>query len=335
MARTTKPLITGDRLRRGCWLALLLGTLAAVGGRVPGAPAAVAVLSLGTFGPLIRAWRGAEGTELRPALLWMFVAVALTSLSQLIALGEPPGSGAPVAGHLVYLAALSALAGGVSILNARRPGGGAWALLMMLLVVVLLIPWLEGSGLARSPSPLSRLRLAAPWSIFYAILTATVVCNLLPGRHGGGAFCMACGWLAVFLALTGRVPVARLGVVWSFWGLSVALAGWMEDVAASRPDRSESELDRLWLWFRDHWGVAWALRVQDRFNRAAESSGWPIRLSWHGTAPVPGAGSGAPATIPAAVATLKGLLRRFASARRLDQAAAGWSPCEPRGVGRS
>jgi hypothetical protein len=75
----------------------------------------------------------------------------------------------------------------------------------------------------------------------------------------------------------------------------------------------------MWGWFRDAWGVVWALRVQERFNRAAETAGWPIRLAWHGVVPV---GSDGPVEIPPeAAATLAGLLRRFATAQRIEEAA--------------
>ena len=50
----------------------------------------------------------------------------------------------------------------ISVLNARTPGGGAWAILMALLVLVFLIPWLEGAGLRRAPIGLGRLRLDQP-----------------------------------------------------------------------------------------------------------------------------------------------------------------------------
>jgi hypothetical protein len=76
--------------------------------------------------------------------------------------------------------------------------------------------------------------------------------------------------------------------------------------------------------FRDHWGVVWALRVRERFNRSAEAAGWPIRLTWHGVVPAPDGGGdrgGAPPEV--AEATLIGLLRRFATEDRLASWAEG------------
>jgi hypothetical protein len=78
--------------------------------------------------------------------------------------------------------------------------------------------------------------------------------------------------------------------------------------------------ERLWLWFRDHWGVVWALRVRERFNREAELAGWPVRLSWFGLEQVDSPSGDQPAAAPAlAETTLRGLIRRFAQPWRLDQ----------------
>jgi hypothetical protein len=92
---------------------------------------------------------------------------------------------------------------------------------------------------------------------------------------------------------------------------------------------ARSGLDAAWTWFRDHWGVVWALRVQERFNQSAEAQGWPIRLGWYGVSPES-------ADVPdAAEATFKSLLRRFAEPGRIDEVLAGTSPspCQPPGGG--
>ena len=79
--------------------------------------------------------------------------------------------------------------------------------------------------------------------------------------------------------------------------------------------------ERLWFWFRDHWGVVWALRVQERFNREAELVQWPVRLTWFGLYPADPLGTGAaPPCPPEAEAVFRGLIRRFAQPWRLDQA---------------
>ena len=79
---------------------------------------------------------------------------------------------------------------------------------------------------------------------------------------------------------------------------------------------------RLWFWFRDNWGVAWALRVLERFNRAAEVSHWPVRLTWFGIVPLPGEAGALPPPSPEELeTTFRNLMKRFAASRRLDEVA--------------
>ena len=133
--------------------------------------------------PWMAAWRGARGTD-SAAVTWAGLALLIGLISQGVAGTESLHSGRPMAGHLVYLMVLASFAALISVLNARWPGGGAWAILMALLVLVFLIPWLEGPGWARKAQGLSRLRLDAPWSLFYVLVVIAGVTNYLPTRYG-------------------------------------------------------------------------------------------------------------------------------------------------------
>jgi hypothetical protein len=263
---------------------------------------------------LARAWRGTRGTALRPALVWCAITLGVASISQAIAVTEPFESGRPLAGQAVYLATLAGLAALVSVLNARSPGGEAWAILMVLLVVIFLVPWLEGSGLVREGGGWDRLRLAAPWSIFYGLLVLVGVTNFLPTRFFAAATLVGLGFAAEYAGLTSpQWSRADRGAAWMLVPIGWAMAAWVADLATLRARRAPAGLPRLWFWFRDAWGVVWALRVQERFNRAAAAAGWPIRLTWHGV-------EGTPDAIPPeAAATLAGLLRRFATSERLRE----------------
>ena len=93
-------------------------------------------------------------------------------------------------------------------------------------------------------------------------------------------------------------------------------------MGAGRAPATRLRLEQLWFWFRDLWGVVWALRIQERFNRTAELKGWPIRLSWFGLVPVDVSASladGPFAIPPEAEAAFRGLIRRFAQGARLDE----------------
>ncbi|AGA25914.1 hypothetical protein [Singulisphaera acidiphila] len=286
------------------------------------APVCVGLALATAVVPWLAAWRGARGTELRPAVAWAGLALLIGLISQGLAGLEPLNSGRPMAGHLVYLTVLASFAALISVLNARRPGGGAWAILMALLVLVFLIPWLEGPGWARKAQGLSRLRLDAPWSLFYVLVVIAGVTNYLPTRYGRAAAWLGLGFVCEYFALTRSEWKLNQGArLWSVVPWSLAVAAWTAFWSQDRAGRPRAGLDATWLWFRDHWGVVWALRLQERFNRTAESLGWPLRLAWDGIVPAIGSTDEAiQGVVPAADTTLKGLLRRFADLERIEAA---------------
>ena len=89
-------------------------------------------------------------------------------------------------------------------------------------------------------------------------------------RPGGGlAGCRVRGGIP--RADTNTGPAARPGCLWSAFPWTLAAAIWTADGRSRRVPLGVGGLEAIWFWFRDHWGVVWALRVQERFNRSAES----------------------------------------------------------------
>jgi hypothetical protein len=288
------------------------------------APVILAALFATTVQPWREAWRRAHGTALRPALLWTAASLTLFFAAQLVAIFEPPGGGRTAAARLSYLAVLALLSALVFVLNARMPGDRVWAILTVVLVLVFLIPFLEEPGRLRRAPALGRLHLDAPWSLFYAFIVVVGVTNYVPTRYGAAAAVLALAFLLEYVGLAHpEWPGGRHAFVGSWVSWHVALAVWVAHWCGSRGPGAGSECERLWFWFRDHWGVVWALRVMERFNREAALLDWPARLTWFGLELIAAGphGPDAPAVPEKAAATLRGLLRRFAHPERLDQAA--------------
>jgi hypothetical protein len=300
------------------------------------APLGILASLAGAIPPWARGWKAADGTALRGALAWVAVGIGLGIAAQAVAGFEPVFLGRPWAGRLTYLMVLAALAALISVLGARRPGSGAWSILMVLLVVVFLIPWLEHWGKVRRGPGLGQARLDSPWTLFYGLLVLAGVTNYLPTRYGPAAAALGLGLVAEYLGLTRQGwPPPLLARTWAFVAWSLSLGLWLASWSASRTVPVASPADRLWLWFRDHWGVVWALRIAERFNRTAEQARWPARLSWFGLAAEPPAGAViSTVTRDQALAALRNLIRRFATARRVDallESAPGGS-CHPDGT---
>ncbi len=352
-ARSPEPALTpigAGRIVIGLLLVLPVVALVATPDR---APAVLVPLLASAAWPWWRAWKATRGTVLRPALVWALLAIATAIAAQAAGWAESIAEGRPVMGRLTYLSTLAALAALGSVLNARTPGGRVWAGLMAILVVVFLIPWLEGPWRVRRAGGLTLLHLDAPWTIFYGLLVVVGVTNYLPTRFG-----VAAGWLALallleYLGLTrDDWPASRRASLWSWYAWALAAAAWAAHRGGMHAPSSRTRLERLWFWFRDLWGVVWALRILERFNRTAELKGWPIRLGWFGLEPAGVAapdgsdGSGGlpagPSVValedpPDAEAAFRGLIRRFALPERLAEVLSTDRPssCHPEDAARS
>jgi hypothetical protein len=285
------------------------------------APFFLIVVFAGAIGPWRRAWTVARGTALRPALVWAAVALALAGAAQAAACFEAIDDGRPATGHLTYLMVVALLAALVSVLNARTPGERVWALLMIVLVLVFLVPWLEDQTRLRRAQGLTRLHLDAPWTLFYGLLVVVTVTNYLPTRFGSAAVALGVMFFLEYLGLTRPgVPARRLASIWMWVAWTLAASVGLARLSADRAPPAHGGCEQIWFWFRDHWGLVWALRTKDRFNREAELARWPVRLTWFGLGPATGVASDPPPPAPAeAESALRGLVRRFAQSWRLDE----------------
>jgi hypothetical protein len=296
-----------------------------IAARRQGAPFLLILLVASTAMPLLHAWRAASGTALRPALVWAMLALGLVLGSTLTALSEPVSSGRPWTGRLSYLAILCLLAAFGSVLNARVPGNRVWAGLMALLVLVFLIPWLEASLRMRRAGELLPLYLDSPWNVFFAFMVVVGVTNYVPTRFAVAAVGFGITFLLEFLALTHPAWPPELRAVLGSWlAYAFAASVWLARYWADRGPAASHPLERLWFWFRDAWGVVWALRILDRFNRTAVLKGWPVRLSWFGLATTGPPEANQKAAVPSeAIGDFRALARRFAKSERLERIALG------------
>ncbi|MCS7047081.1 MAG: hypothetical protein NZO58_12055, partial [Gemmataceae bacterium] len=91
--------------------------------------------------------------------------------------------------------------------------------------------------------------------------------------------------------------------------LSAPWLAWFRGDSSSTGDAA----DRTWLSLRDRWGLVWAQRVREQFNRAAVHAQWPVRLRWRGLLweqpPTP-------SLLVAVDETLRALSSRFHTERR-------------------
>lgn len=247
-----------------------------------------------TLALLLAAWGCAAlcvgRTRLRGTTLLAPWAWALTSLTAIagaeigICWG---GAGPGPAAQLRFMAAATTFCPLMAVLGAKRPQDRAWQWVVASLWLIVAWPALE-SLLARPEQPL-RLHPARQW--FQLLLWLIGVFNGLPTRRWWAAACGLAGqfclladhWPLVAERAVEFLPAGPQRAVFALALLAISLTGW----AWNRPrgSRPAAGWDRVWLDFRDEFGAVWALRVLERFNTAAITCGWNLRLHWSGFGP--------------------------------------------------
>ncbi|HZT82343.1 MAG TPA: hypothetical protein VFA26_19095 [Gemmataceae bacterium] len=256
-----------------------------------------ALLLLTAAYPLWRAWRANRQTSLTHALAWATAAWA----AWVVALAAEGWPAASALGR--YLALALTGCAGVAVLGARRPGVAAWNFVVVGLLAVLLLPVAEGFG---------KLELGPARVVFLAAALAVAVVNYLPTRLGPAALMLGagCGLALARLVLPAEERAAA-GWLDPLGGGLLALSPWAALALGWRRAEGVPEFDRLWLAFRDRFGLVWGQRMREQFNRAAANAGWPVVLGWGGLRVQAGAAEPGPAAREEMLATLRAVLKRF------------------------
>jgi hypothetical protein len=200
----------------------------------------------------------------------------------------------------------------VALLGAKRPQYAAWNFVVLSLWAIVALPAAENLFLHRGREV--AMGDARGWFLWMLILLGPI--NFVPTRFWMPAIMLAGGQI---IALSPHLPLLRREVVRdsSMVGLLVATcalgAAWL---ITQKRSRAANRYDRVWLDFRDSFGLLWGLRVQERINAVAKQESWDLELTWSGFQS-PSTGKPlveVPAVIePALRTSLKGLLRRFTS----------------------
>ncbi len=209
----------------------------------------------------------------------------------------------------------------VSVLGSKRPQHKAWNFIVLSLWVVVTLPAGEMLLLQRGQG--LEVNDARGW--FLWILLVLLPVNYVPTRYWFACLAVTCGQ---FLLLSEHLPLVR-GKVNQVELISISLvtiAAWSALVVSRRPAAGASRFDRVWLDFRDSFGLLWGLRVAERVNTAAKQLEWPIELRWQGFRNFEGGES--IGEVPSEVhrplkQTLSGLLRRFVSSSWITKRSAG------------
>lgn len=255
----------------------------------------VAAALASTAFPLVQGHRALQRSTLLQAHTW---ASAAWLLWLLVYVADALGDAAIVPlGR--YLALCLTGCAAVAVLGARRPGVGPWNFVVCGLLAILVLPVVD----------LFEMQLRSDARMHLIFLAATLLLgatNYLPTRAGLAALLagLGCGMMfALQLGATGRAWLEPTA------GAALAVAPWLAWLRL-RKQVAPREADRVWLAFRDAFGVVWGQRVREQLNRAAVNARWPVVLTWQGfqnTEPTP-------PDEAVVLETLRALLQRFESA---------------------
>jgi hypothetical protein len=254
-------------------------------------------------------WPRIRGTTLVAPWIWASVSLCtLTAVELALSLaGEAGPTWAPAAR---YAAAMSTFTPIMALLGAKRPQDRGWQWIVLTLWIILCQPageWLLFGGVAE-------IHPARFW--FQMILVVVGATNGL-GTKNWLASALYCGGQVLLLLPFHSVEPPLAANTAAFWGLAGIFLSAVSVTATGVSQRElRGSLDRVWVDFRDEFGVVWALRILERVNASATMYDWPLHLTWQGFRERESASNEIPSLVEESFRTL---LRRFVSAEWIDE----------------
>ena len=209
--------------------------------------------------------------------VWILTCISHSAL-QILGTETFPG----ISSRLNYVSLTLWLTPMVSVLGAKRPGVRFWNFFVVI-PMLLMLNWPAFSA-ERDVLLNSQLDLEAP-----ALMGFFVVLLMVLGNYFGTIFTfpalLFCGALALGLSTVSRsLPNLTSSVILERASVSLMLAGclfWARRIMRRETGQRSGD-ERVWLDFRDWFGILWTRRVMDRLNQSAQSEGWHARLTLEG-----------------------------------------------------
>ena len=258
------------------------------------------ILMTGAY-PLWLAWLANRRSSLIQTVHWLIVAWAAWEVA--LVMQRSPGSPGATAG--CYLALCLTGCAAIAVLGARRPGVTAWNFVVLALLALNSLPlaegWMSGRGLHFDV-----------WHIVCVAATVAVaVLNYLPTRLAPAALMLLVGCGLELLVIASGGPDARLRAARQVGWLAIAFVPWVAFWALYSRPLAASRFDEIWLAYRNRFGLVWAQRLREQFNRSAANAGWPVLLRWQGLHLLPGAAMPQDEEQTKILETLRALMKRF------------------------
>lgn len=285
----------------------------ACSGASPQSPIVInAVVTLWAAAALLLRWPRLRGTTLVAVWAWSLVALGAIALSEILIGTAAEGPSANWSRPLRFAAAMGSFCPIMAMLGAKRPQDRAWQFIVLSLWGILSLPafeWLLFTGVRE-------IHPARFW--FLIVLVGVGALNGLATRGWSSSLLYGLGQLALIAPFFPQAQTWLSGDRGAWPGLALLAAAWTLQALPRRPRSGGTALDRVWLDFRDAFGVVWSLRVAERMNASASMYHWPVMLHWQGFVPRESAAD--TTEVPAAVEeSLRSLLRRFVSPAWIDE----------------
>lgn len=231
---------------------------------------------------LLRARSVTHRTTLVAAWAWSLMAVTAWTAVWLAAKLTSVSNNVGIVDQLWYAVAILTPTPLLAVLGARRPRVNTWnAFVLLPYVIVFGVPAIHAwSG----DGHISTLQVEPPFVFGYLFVIVMGTGNYFGTKYTGAGLCLGVALLLLFAPYSSAVPesfpdkttsrewatgLLAVGVVWAYWKSQSKYV-------------PTGEYDRLWLDFRDRFGIVWAKRVMDRWNKAAKTGQWNVQLELYG-----------------------------------------------------